>query len=170
MRAMNRLGFAVALVASTGFTALSGTQAWAASASSTADAEVVLPIGISNTSGMNFGRVSPTGVAGTVVLNAAGTRTPTNVDLLSGGTIAPAAFVVRGGASEAYAITLPASATITSGANTMTVDNFTHDAGGSPTLDGTGNDGFNVGATLNVGASQPAGSYSGTFSVTVDYN
>ena len=29
---------------------------------------------------------------------------------------------------------------------------------------------FNVGATLNVGANQAAGSYTGTFSVTVDYN
>lgn len=170
MKAMNRLGFAVAVVASTGIAALSASQAWAASASSTADAEVVLPISISNTTGMNFGRVSPTGIAGTVVLNAASTRTPTNVDLLSGGTVAAATFVVRGGASEAYAITLPASATITSGANNMTVDSFTHDAGGSPTLDATGNDSFNVGATLNVGASQAAGSYSGTFSVTVDYN
>ena len=33
-----------------------------------------------------------------------------------------------------------------------------------------GSDTFNVGATLNVGATQAAGTYSGTFAVTVNYN
>ena len=51
----------------------------------------------------------------------------------------------------------------------MTVDTYTHDAGGSPSLGG-GSDSFNVGATLNVGATQAVGAYTGTFSVTVGYN
>ncbi len=46
---------------------------------------------------------------------------------------------------------------------------FTDDAGAIPTLVG-GSDTFNVGATLNVGATQAAGTYSGTFDVTVNYN
>ncbi len=45
----------------------------------------------------------------------------------------------------------------------------TDDAGASPTLVG-GSDTFNVGATLNVGATQASGTYSGTFAVTVNYN
>ncbi|MHC4984433.1 MAG: DUF4402 domain-containing protein [Planctomycetota bacterium] len=146
MKAMNLFKFAAVIMGSVGLAALGTSQAWAASANSNADAEVVAPIGISNTTGMNFGRVSPTGVAGTVVLDTAGSRTATNVDLLSGGTVAAAAFAVTGGAT------------------------LTHDAGGAPALDGTGNDSFNVGATLNVGAAQAAGSYTGTFSVTADYN
>ena len=170
MKAMNLLNLAAVLMTSVGLMALSSSQAWAASAKSSADAEVVVPIGISNTAGMNFGRVAPTGVAGTVVLDTAGGQTATNVDLISGGTVAAARFVVRGGASEGYSITLPASATISSGANNMTVDSFTHDAGGSPALDGRGNDSFNVGATLNVGAAQAAGTYTGAFAVTVNYN
>ncbi len=170
MKAMNLLKLAAVLMAGTGLAALSTSQAWAASANSNADAEVIAPIGISNTTGLNFGRIAPTGVAGTVVLDTADTRTQTNVDLVSGGTVTSAVFAVTGEASEAYAITLPASATIISGANNMTVDTFTHDAGGSPALDGTGNDGFNVGATLNVGAAQAVGSYTGTFAVTVNYN
>jgi len=170
MKSMNALKLAAVLMAGTGLAAVSTSQAWAASANSNADAEIVAPIGISNTTGMNFGRVAPTAVAGTVVLDTASSRTPTNVDLLTGGTVSAATFAVTGDASETYSITLPASATITSGANNMTVDSFTHDAGGSPALDGTGNDSFNVGATLNVGANQAAGSYTGTFAVTVDYN
>ncbi len=51
----------------------------------------------------------------------------------------------------------------------MTIDTFNHDAGATPTLAG-GSDTFNVGATLHVGATQAAGTYSGTFSVTVNYN
>ncbi len=43
------------------------------------------------------------------------------------------------------------------------------DAGACPTLVG-GSDTFNVGATLNVGAAQASGTYSGTFAVTVNYN
>ena len=80
-----------------------------------------------------------------------------------------ASFNVTGEGSQAYAITLPSSATLNSGGNTMTVDTFTHDAGGSPALS-SGSDSFNVGATLNVGASQAPGAYTGTFAVTVGYN
>ena len=52
----------------------------------------------------------------------------------------------------------------------MTVDTFTDDAGVNPKLPAGGSDTFNVGATLNVGATQAAGTYSGTFAVTVNYN
>ncbi len=51
----------------------------------------------------------------------------------------------------------------------MAVDAFNHDAGATPTLIG-GSDTFNVGATLLVGGSQAAGTYSGLFTVTVNYN
>ena len=80
-----------------------------------------------------------------------------------------ASFDVTREPGQAYVITLPSSTTLSSGGNTMTVDTFTHDAGASPSLAG-GSDAFNVGATLNVGATQVAGTYSGTFAVTVNYN
>ena len=51
----------------------------------------------------------------------------------------------------------------------MALGNFTHDAGGSPAFDGSGDLSFNVGADLTVNASQAAGEYSGSYSVTVDY-
>ena len=101
-------------------------------------------------------------------MTPAGARYSVNVDLL-GGFPAAAAFDVTGEGASTYSITLPSSATLSSGANTMTVDTFNHDAGATPTLSG-GSDTFNVGATLNVGATQASGTYSGTFSVTVNYN
>ena len=107
-------------------------------------------------------------MAGTVTITPAGGRTLVNV-IGWVGSFNAAGFSVTGEGSQTYAITLPSSATLTSGGNTMTVDTFTHDAGGSPTLSG-GSDSFNVGATLQVGGSQAAGVYSGTYAVTVNYN
>ena len=127
---------------------------------------IAAPISISAGASMDFGTMTPTGTAGTVTVTPAGVRTSVNVDLF-GGTPAAASFSVTGEPGQAYFITLPSSTTLTSGGNTMTVDTFT-DAGATPTLVG-GSDTFNVGATLNVGGAQAAGTYSGTFPVTVNY-
>ncbi len=129
---------------------------------------LLAPISISSSANLDFGTMVPTGTAGTVTVTPAGARSSVNVDLL-GGLPSAAAFDVTGEGANTYSITLPSSATLTSGGNTMTVDTYTDDAGATPTLSG-GSDTFNVGATLNVGATQAEGTYSGTFSVTVNYN
>ncbi len=129
---------------------------------------LLAPISISASADMDFGTVGPTGTAGTVTVTPAGARSSVDVDLL-GGTPAAASFDVTGASGQTYFITLPSSDTLSSGGNTMTVDTFNHDAGATPTLVG-GSDTFNVGATLSVGAAQAGGTYSGTFSVTVNYN
>jgi hypothetical protein len=77
-----------------------------------------------------------------------------------------AAFTVTGDADALYDITLPGSTTLTSGADSMSVDAFTHDATG--VLVG-GTETFSVGATLHVSSSQPSGEYAGSFSVVVTY-
>ncbi len=130
--------------------------------------KIFAPISISAVGDMDFGTMLTTGTAGTVTVTPAGARSSVNVTLF-GGFPAAASFDVTGRVGQAYSITLPSSATLTSGANTMTVDTYTDDTGGSPQLDGTGSDTFNVGATLHVGATQASGTYSGTFSVTVNY-
>ena len=129
---------------------------------------LLAPISISAGASMDFGTMLTTGTAGTVTVTPAGARSSVNVDLL-GGFPSGAGFNVTGASGQAYFITLPSSATLTSGGDTMTIDTFNHDAGASPSLVG-GSDTFNVGATLNVGATQAAGTYSGTFAVTVNYN
>ncbi|MFQ5618409.1 MAG: DUF4402 domain-containing protein [Rhodospirillales bacterium] len=131
-------------------------------------ATILEPISISSSADLDFGTMLTTGTAGTVTVTPAGARSSVNVDLF-GGIPSAASFDVTGEPGAAYAITLPSSATLTSGGNTMTVDTYTHDAGAAPTLPG-GSDTFNVGATLNVGGAQAPGTYSGTFDVTVNYN
>ncbi len=133
-----------------------------------AKVKIFAPISISTSGDMDFGTMLTTGTAGTVTVTPAGARSSVDVDLF-GGLPSAASFDVTGAVGQAYSITLPSSATLSSGGNTMTIDTFNHDAGATPTLPG-GSDTFNVGATLNVGATQATGTYSGTFSVTVNYN
>ncbi len=145
-------------------------------ASATASATVVTPIAISKTVDMSFGNIAVSASAGTVVLAPAGTRTNTGGVSFPAttGTVAAASFSVTGEGSFTYAITLPSSNyTITrvSGSETMTVNTFTSNPSGTGTLS-SGSQTLNVGATLNVGGSQVAGTYTnGTgFDVTVNYN
>lgn len=118
--------------------------------------------------GLAFGDAVPTGVAGTITIATGGGRTAVDIDLM-GGTISAAGFTVGGESGTNYTITLPASATLSGAGLDMTVDTFTDDSSGM-SLCGCPFDDFNVGATLHVGASQAPGVYSGTFSVTAEYN
>ena len=145
-----------------------------ASATSSASATIVGPIGIANTIAMNFGNVAVSTVAGTVVLTPAGGRSVTGGCTLPAttGTVSAASFNVTGADGYTYDITLPtADVTITDGTNNMIVNTFTSNPSGAGTLTG-GSETLTVGATLNVTGSQPAGTYTTTtpFTVTVNYN
>jgi len=147
-------------------------NAQAATATGTANAKVLAPIAISAGTPLNFGSIASSAALGTVVMTAAGARSATGgVGLVTDGTNAPTAgvFTVTGATGIGFSITLPATATITSGANNMTVNAFASTPSGSGTLVG-GTATVNVGATLNVGANQVAGTYTGTYPVTVNYN
>lgn len=145
----------------------------------TVSATVMSPITLSETTHMNFGKVAAlSATAGTVVLDTSNSATSAALKVV-GTAAASAVFTVGGDKSATYAITLPSSAsTITggTGSDTMTVDTFvaksaSTGAATTGTIDATsGSDTFNVGATLHVAAGQGAGSYSGTYSVSVDYN
>lgn len=141
------------------------------SASATATATIITPILLTNTAALQFGNVVASTTAGTIVVAADATRTWTGgATGISGLPVTAAAFGVTGGANRTFTISLPASATITSGSNSMTVDTFTSSIPSPSALNGSGAASFNVGGTLTVGASQATGSYTGTFSVTVAYN
>lgn len=143
-----------------------------ASASATATATIVAPITLTNTTDLAFGNIVASGAAGTVTVTPAGVRSAGGgATAISGLPVSAAAFNVAGGADRTFTITLPAGPVpINAGANTMNVGTFTSSLGASSTLDGTGAAALAVGGTLSVGANQPAGSYTGTFSVTVAYD
>jgi hypothetical protein len=150
-----------------GLASLAPRTGHAANASASASANIIQAIAISKTADMNFGSIVPGSSAATVVLGTNGAVTST---LTTTGSRAAAAFNVTGGANTAYSITLPTSVSLSNGAQTMTVNNFTSSIGTSGTIAAGGSQAFNVGATLNVGANQTSGAYTGNFTVTVDYN
>ncbi|MFZ2339063.1 MAG: DUF4402 domain-containing protein [Bacteroidales bacterium] len=144
-----------------------------ATATSNAAAVIIAPLSITNTAGLHFGTIMRSATAGTVTITTDGTRSSLGGVTLS--ALAPlhsaATFDLEGESGNEVLITLPVSTTITNGTQTMTVDNFVSDPDDANpvTLTGAATV-LRVGATLNVDADQPSGTYNGTFNVRVDYN
>ena len=140
----------------------------AATVTADADANVVQALLITQTSGMNFGDISESG-GGTVTLNLDGTRTAgAGTDALVGGGNAAGVYNISGGDTKAYTLSFPPTATVTEGGGaTMTVDNFVHDADGTALSTG---ENFNLGADIGIASGQATGAYSGTYTITVEYN
>lgn len=147
-------------------------QGSGATAASSAAARIITPIALTNSTGLNFGNIAASDVLGTVTIAPAGGRTSTGgVTPSAIGAFTNAIFGASGEFNATYAITLPASTTVSDGgSNSMTINGFTSDPSGTGTLSGIGSQTINVGATLNVNASQASGNYTGTYNVTIAYN
>ena len=140
-----------------------------ATATANATAKILTPIAIAKLTDLNFGTLVSGPAPGTVIVDPAGTRTASGgVSLVSSSPTA-AQFNVTGQGSTAYTIAVPGSISITNGTDTMVVNTFTSNPSGTGTLSALGAQQLNVGATLNVAASQASGNYTGTFNVTVAY-
>jgi hypothetical protein len=127
-------------------------------------------INITSVRNMNFGIVQSTPGSQSVILSTAGVITGAAYSV--GGTPAAGVFTVTGQPSQNVTITFPSSSfTVTSGANSMTVSALTSSpaAGQSVSLGSTGSFNVSAGGTLGVGANQPAGTYSGSYTIQVNY-
>ncbi len=148
-----------------------------------AEAVVVSPLSFFKVDDLVFGRLIPGPTAGTVVIAPNGTRTATGgVRLATGLPHQPAAFAGRGSFNQLVRISVNATTrtlTRVGGTQTMLMDTFV--IGSSPTATlttaplafriatPTGMFQFPVGARLRVGANQVPGIYTGTFTITLDY-
>lgn len=142
----------------------------ATSATGTATAEVLSTLTVTNTADLQFGQIAAN-TGGTVSVNA-DLSVASSGALISTGTRAPAAFDVTGAPNAMVIVTLPAAAvdlTRSGGTETMSLGGFNTDPNGAFQLDGAGAASFAVGGTLTVGSGQVPGTYSGTFSVSVEY-
>lgn len=120
---------------------------------------------------LRFGDVFTGAVAGTVILSPAGARSATGGTVLGSlSPVGPATFTVTGATSSTYAITLPASITLSAPGGTLTVSPVTSTPSLTGLLSAAGQQTLAIGGTLNVAANQADGDYSGAFSVTVAYN
>jgi hypothetical protein len=127
---------------------------------------------ISSAGNLSFGTFAVIGT-GTVSVAPDGARMQTGgAYLLGSSSPAAAQFSLKGKANAVYAITLPLDNTVTLSngrGQTMGVKGFVSNLTSMSVLGRNGNGVFSVGATLAVGSSQARGSYSGTFSVIVNY-
>lgn len=122
---------------------------------------------------LSFGAFAA-GTGGAVTISPQGTRTATgDVTLMTGGQFAQgsvASLDLTGAPNATYQITLPADNEITltgSQGGTMALSSFTSAPSGEGQLNSSGTQTLYVGATLGVGNSQAAGTYTGSFQVTV---
>lgn len=142
-----------------------------ATATGTANATVVAPLQITHTNGaaIGFGAFTA-GTGGTITVTQAGARSATgDVSLLSGGTVAADGFTVSGAGNRAFNIATSASSTVSTGGATPATMALALSAPATGTLSAGGTFALRVGGTLTVAANQAAGSYTGTYTVTVTY-
>lgn len=129
---------------------------------------------LSNARSLDFGRFVA-GTGGTVTVSPLGVRSRTGgVILLNSPNAGQAGFNVgksdSGNGDKAIIISVPSngSTRLDSGAHSMAVDSFVNNpaslvsvpVGGTP---------LSVGATLVVAPNQPAGTYTGSFALTVNF-
>lgn len=138
---------------------------------------VLGPVAMLNTAPLDFGGIIPVG-GGTVTIDAqTGLRTSAGV-VLAGGTASNARFIATGTPNEVVTISLSSSPIIiTNGANSMSINQIrvSVNGGGPQPMGPNANLGplgvinYAIGGRLNVAANQAAGQYTGSFSLTMDY-
>jgi Domain of unknown function (DUF4402) len=123
---------------------------------------------------LRFGLIIPSAAAGTVTINpTTSTRSSTGTLILSGAGYGPADFIALGNPlqNNFLQLVLPPNTTINrvGGGASMTVTNWTFTGSGVSVLNAQGFYQFSLGARLNVGANQPTGAYTGSFTTTVNF-
>lgn len=148
--------------------AMASTGAQAATQNASAEVDIVTAVQLAINDQLDLGVVASSGTAGTVNLPASsGARACTGGVMCVGTASLRGRFTVSGATSGyVVAITVPATTTLNSGANNMvltltpSITSFT--SVGAP-------EEFYVGGSLAVGANQAAGTYTGSYNVSADY-
>lgn len=157
-----------------------GSPAFADQTPADAQIAVVRPLEFIRVENLDFGRVIRSSTAGTVTVAPDGTRTKTGGVTLIGTGFQPAKFAGMGSNNQRVDISVgPTLFFVTGPGAPMRVRNFI--LGSTPTAvlttspqrfrinSTTGIFTFPVGATLDVGANQTPGTYSGTWQITLNY-
>ncbi|APG62100.1 hypothetical protein LPB140_03945 [Sphingorhabdus lutea] len=143
-------------------------------------AVIVRPLSFIKVNDLDFGAIIPATTAGTVTIAPDGTRSKTGNVVLVGNTHQPASFTGQGTFNQRVDISVGANSFFINGPGApMRVRTIT--VGSTPTAILTttplrfrisaisGIFLFPVGATLEVGANQTPGKYTGTWNITLNY-
>lgn len=157
-----------------------GTPAYAETKPAEAQIAIVKPLTFFKVDDLYFGTVLPGTTAGTVTVSPSNVRTKTGSPTLFGTDFQRAKFAGYGSNGQIVEISLGANQIFITGPGApMRVYNFV--IGSTPTAilstnpqrfrinSATGIFDFTVGATLDVGANQVGGNYSGTWTITLNY-
>lgn len=144
--------------------------------SATTSVTILRPLTLTKDADLVFGRVVQprTGNDTVTIANNSNTTTVGGTAVVLGGiTTSRAAFTASGEGGAAITVTVPATASLTSGANSLTVT-LDPAVSGSTTLSGSaasaGTKTIDVGGHFTLGSGQASGAYTGSFTVTVAYN
>lgn len=144
------------------------------------EAIVLRPLSFFKVNDLSFGDIIPSNAAGTVTLEPDGSRTRTGGVTLAGNGGEPARFAGLGTVNRQVNISLGSNTIWLTGPG-VRMRARTFEIGSTPTAvlstsptrfritSPLGNYNFPVGATLEVGANQAPGDYSGTFTITLNY-
>jgi Mat/Ecp fimbriae major subunit len=160
----SKLAIAGAIIAA----GMASTGANAATQTATAKVEILAPVVLSPVTTLDLGVVAVGATGGTVALpNTSNTRT-CSATLTCVGTAARGSFQVTS-ATNGYviAITVPASTSLTGVGSPMAMT--LSPSATSITFNSASLQTIYVGGTLTVGNNQAAGTYTGTYNVSADY-
>lgn len=144
------------------------------------DAVVVSPLSLVPVEDLNFGNLIPGNSGGTAVVSTAGLRSVTGSVVAAGGTVSNAEFqgfgtrnrlVYISTASNSYALNrVGGGASMTMRSLTLQADNLSPlFIPGLFRIASTNVITLRLGATLDVAANQQAGTYEGSFPITMNY-
>jgi len=154
------------------------TLGWAAPAGAATQvaqvkAKVVKPLTISWVQDLDLGTIvlgTGTWSGATVGISRGGVFSCSNPNLTCSGPTKAAKYHVTGSNGEVGNISAP-NVTMTNQSNPAQTLTLVVDSPGSVTFTNSGNPGkdFSLGGAIAVSSTTPAGTYSGTFNVTIDY-
>ncbi len=164
---MRNFGMKRALVgAAIAALAMNASAAQAATATGTAKAKILRQIQLTNTSDLQFATIVSGATASTVAVSTSGGAT-CGAGLLCTGTTTAANFNIVGTNGAVVVVGGDANVTLNGSISGTMTAALTY-SNTTVTL-GTSGGAFQVGGTLNVGANQASGDYTGTFNVTANY-
>lgn len=145
----------------------------AAGDSATAKTDILRPVALSVANEISFGTfVASNSTTGHVTIEPENMRSECTVALCSG-TFSPSSFDITGEPGQVVIITHagtslnPVTFSMTNGTNMITFGLILH----TPilTMSATGVGSFNVGARVRIPANTPAGHYSGSYDLDIEY-
>lgn len=139
-------------------------------------AKIIRPIDITKTADLQFGGVTrPSTGTGTLTLTPAGVAsvTGTSVRRMASPNPTPAAFTVTGEGGRALTVSVPSTFTLTGTAGNVIATTSSTGSGAQVLSGSTGTAGtvqVKVGGTIPLSSTTAVGTYTGTLTVTVQYN